>query len=166
MKFTRPFRILTIAALLCVAAAAVDTSFPSIAHAQQLGTNVITNANLTRAAAYTVKGNATSAAASVADTAFPLVNAIGSAGTTFTIASGCATVSNLVGGPTAGKFQTSGTSCTPVITLPAAPTGWVCIAQDLTTSATFRQTASTTTSCTVTATVTANDTITFVAFAY
>ena len=86
MKFTRPFRILTIAALLCVAAAAVDTSFPSIAHAQQLGTNVITNANLTRAAAYTVKGNATSAAASVADTAFPLVNAIGSAGTTFTIA--------------------------------------------------------------------------------
>src|SRR2546429_8807573 len=50
-----------------------------------------------------------------------------SVGTTFTISSGCATVSALTGGPTAGSFATTTTgTCTPVIVLPTAPNGRVC----------------------------------------
>lgn len=155
-------------ALLATLALTLFASAPATVQAQVLGTNTITNSNLIRAAAYTVKGNATSAAANVADTAFPLVNAIGSAGTTFTIASGCGTPTSLTGGPTAGTFTSTTTSCDPVITLPTAPHGWACYAADITSAhaVVFTQTGSSTTSCTVSGTITSGDTVSFMAFAY
>ncbi len=89
-----------------------------------------------------------------------------STGTTFTIASGCATVSALTGGPIAGSFATTATTCTPVITLPTAPHGWYCQAADITHPVNFTQTTSTVSSCTVTATTTSGDTILFEAIGY
>ena len=75
--------------------------------------------------------------------------------------SGCATISASVGGASAGKFATSGTSCNLTITFPsAAPNGWYCTANDITTSADkVVQTASTTTSCTFSGTTSAADVI-------
>lgn len=95
-----------------------------------------------------------------------LSNAFISAGTKFT-ATGC-TNSATVGGAIAGQF-TSGTTgtCTVVITLPTAPNGWACHADDLTTPANFiGQSAKTTTSCTVQGTTVTNDIIVFSAMAY
>lgn len=95
-----------------------------------------------------------------------LLNALISAGTKFT-ATGC-TNSATVGGAIAGQF-TSGTTgtCTVVITLPTAPNGWACHADDLTTPANFiGQSAKTTTSCTVQGTTVTNDIIVFSAMAY
>jgi hypothetical protein len=83
-------------------------------------------------------------------------------GTPLTL-TGCATISNSVGGASGGSFNTSGTSCALVITFPsAAPNGWYCAAQDLTTPAdTVKQNASTTTSCTFAGTTVANDLIAY-----
>ncbi len=66
------------------------------------------------------------------------------------VLSGCATISASVGGATAGKFATSGTSCNLTITFPsAAPNGWACWASDLTTPADTVKEASTTTTTAV-----------------
>lgn len=89
-----------------------------------------------------------------------------SGGTTFTITSGCATTSALTGGPTAGSFATTATTCTPVIALPTATHGWHCDADDITHPVHFTQTATTTASCTVTGTTTSGDTIVFDAHGY
>ena len=92
-----------------------------------------------------------------------------SRGTPFTIASGCTTVSAIAGGPQAGSFATTATTCAPVITFAnAAPNGWNCFAQDITSghSVVFTQTATTTTSCTVTGTTTSGDTVSFNATGY
>jgi hypothetical protein len=96
-----------------------------------------------------------------------------SRGTTFTSSGGC-TEGTLVGGATAGKFTTSGsTSCTTIITMgnsATAPTGWDCHAIDLTTIGDVtnpHQTASTTTTATIaTGTIVANDVIQFSCIGY
>ena len=94
-------------------------------------------------------------------------SAVVSEGTTFTIASGCATVSALTGGATEGSFATTATTCTPVITFVySAPNGWVCDAKDITTPVVFTQTGSTMTTCTVSGTTTSGDTVVFDAFAF
>lgn len=84
------------------------------------------------------------------------------------VLSGCATISASVGGASAGKFATSGTSCTLTITFPsAAPNGWACFANDITTPAdTVKQNASTTTSCTFAGTTVAADVIVWNAVGY
>ena len=84
------------------------------------------------------------------------------------VLSGCATISASVGGASAGKFVTSGTSCNLTITFPsAAPNGWACFASDLTTTADkVVQNASTTTSCTFAGTTVAADTIVWNAIGY
>jgi hypothetical protein len=80
--------------------------------------------------------------------------------TTFSVASGCGSVSSVTGGGTTGSFVAGQTGCVPVLTLPSAPNGWFCSAHDLThPSDTFTQTGSSTTSCTLSATVTNGDTI-------
>ena len=90
-------------------------------------------------------------------------------GTTFTVSSGtgaCATSSTLTGGATAGSFECTGTSgaMTIVVNLPTAPNGWVCEANDLTTTTdTVHQTASSATSCTLAGTIVANDVSNFMA---
>jgi hypothetical protein len=90
-----------------------------------------------------------------------------STGTTFTITSGCATVSALTGGATAGTFATTTTGvCTPVIALPTAPNGWACQASDLNRANVFTQTARTTTSCTVSGTTVSGDTVIFMAIGF
>jgi hypothetical protein len=90
-----------------------------------------------------------------------------SKGTTFTISSGCATVSARTGGPTAGSFATTTTgTCTPVIALPTAPNGWVCHADDLTHPVIFTQTATSASSCTVSGATTSGDTVVFMAIGY
>ena len=87
-------------------------------------------------------------------------------GSTFTIASGCATTSALTGTSTAGSFATTATTCTPVITLPTAAHGWHCNVDDITHPVHFTQTATGTASCTVTGTTTSGDTIVFDATSY
>lgn len=82
------------------------------------------------------------------------------------ISSGCATVSATKGSAVNGQFSTSGTACTPVIQLPPAPNGWLCIGNDITHPVVFTQTASTTFSCTVTGTTTASDVVQFSATPY
>lgn len=86
-----------------------------------------------------------------------------SGGTTFSV-SGCTTVSNIVGGSTAGSFSTStiGT-CTAVITLGGitAPNGWDCAVNDRTTANLFRVSASTQTTVTLSGTSALNDVISF-----
>jgi hypothetical protein len=90
-------------------------------------------------------------------------------GTTFT-ASGCSS-STPVGGASAGSFDsgTSGT-CTVTITMGnsvAAPHGWACFANDLTTSAsTIKQTATTTTTVTLSGTTTSGDVVNFACTGY
>ena len=96
-----------------------------------------------------------------------------SVGTKFTSSGGC-TEGTLVGGATAGKFTTSGsTSCSTVITMgdsATAPNGWDCHALDLTTAADVtnpHQTSSTTTTATLaTGTIVANDVIQFSCIGY
>ena len=77
------------------------------------------------------------------------------------VLSGCATISAAAGGATGGKFATSGTSCNLVITFPsAAPNGWCCKANDLTTPANaINQNATTTTSATFAGTTVAADVV-------
>ena len=95
------------------------------------------------------------------------LNGVISNGTTFTIASGCGTPTNLKGGATTGSFQAGQIACAPVITLPTAPNGWWCSAKDITTPAdTINQTATAVTSCTLSGTVVASDVIVFHAEAY
>lgn len=87
-------------------------------------------------------------------------------GTTFT-ASGCSN-GTLVGGATAGSYNSGTTgACTVVITLPTAANGWACHASDITTPANLiAQSAKTTTSCTLTGTTVTGDTIVFSAMGY
>lgn len=84
------------------------------------------------------------------------------------VLSGCATISASVGGASAGSFATSGTSCNLTITFPsAAPHGWYCTANDITTTADkVVQSATTTTSCTFTGTTAAADVIVWNAVGY
>lgn len=84
------------------------------------------------------------------------------------VLSGCATISASVGGASAGKFVTSGTSCTLTLTFPsAAPNGWTCFANDVTTPADkVVQSATTTTSCSFTGTTVAADVIVWNAIGY
>ena len=81
---------------------------------------------------------------------------------------GTCTTSTQVGGNTAGSFAATCTAQTVIITFATtAPNGWVCNAQDETTSAdTMKQTAHSTTSCTFTGTTVAADVIVFDARAY
>jgi hypothetical protein len=96
-----------------------------------------------------------------------------SVGTTFTSSGGC-TEGTLVGGATAGKFTTSGsTGCTTVITMgnsATAPNGWSCTAIDLTTVGDVtnpHQTATTTTTATIaTGTIVTSDVIQFSCIGY
>lgn len=84
-----------------------------------------------------------------------------------TIASGCGTPTSVTGGATTFSFVVGQTSCAPVLTLPTAPHGWMCWANDITTpSHAFTQTAQGVTSCTLTATVTASDVVDVHAEAY
>lgn len=90
-----------------------------------------------------------------------------SKGTTFTGNAGCSETT-LTGGATAGKFTAVSTSCTIIVTMGnsmAAPTGWDCNVQDLTTAADAhnpRQSASTTTTATfITGTIVSSDVISF-----
>lgn len=94
-----------------------------------------------------------------------------SGGTTFTIAAGgCGTTTSLTGGGIAGSFVAGQTSCIPVLTLAtsaAAPHGYACFVNDLTTPAnSIHQTSSTTTTATFTGTVTVSDVINFGCIAY
>ena len=84
-----------------------------------------------------------------------------SGGTKFTI-SGCS-AGTTVGGATAGTFASGTTgSCTVVITLPTAPTGYACAASDQTTPANLiSQSANSTSSCTLTGTTVSGDVIAF-----
>lgn len=59
----------------------------------------------------------------------------------------------------------SGT-CTVVITLPAAPHGWVCGASNQTTANVFRQSANSTTTCTLTGTSVASDVLAYTTRSY
>jgi hypothetical protein len=98
---------------------------------------------------------------------FTLKGGMISGGTTFTITSGCATVSARTGGATAGTFATTTTgACTPVIALPTAPNGWACNASVLNRANVFTQTATTTTSCTVSGTTVSGDTVIFSAIGF
>lgn len=91
--------------------------------------------------------------------------AILSGGTKFT-ASGCSN-SATVGGAIAGQFASGTTgTCTVTITLPTAPNGWACRANDITTPAAMNQTAKATTSCTISGTTTSGDTVVFLAMGY
>ena len=93
-------------------------------------------------------------------------------GTTFTLSGGtgaCATTTALTGGNSTGSFECTGTSgaSSVIVALPTADKGWVCEANDLTTTSdTVHQTASTTTSCTLSGTISANDVINFHGNAY
>lgn len=73
----------------------------------------------------------------------------------FTYSAGCGTVVSVVGGASAGTFTigTFATSCTITITFPsAAPNGWFCTFNDLTTPADApKQASTTTTNCVTTA---------------
>lgn len=86
------------------------------------------------------------------------------------VLSGCATISASVGGASAGRFQTSGTTCNLVITFPsAAPNGWYCTAANITNKTAtnaFFLTSTTTTSCTFTATTVASDNVIWNAVGY
>lgn len=97
-----------------------------------------------------------------------LSGALVSAGGAAPVLSGCATISASVGGPTAGRFQTSGTSCTLVITFAtAAPNGWACNAKDITTPAdTVNEVSTTTTSATFAGTTVAADNIVYFCIGY
>jgi hypothetical protein len=88
-----------------------------------------------------------------------------------TFSTGCGTVISKAGGATAGTFTlgTFATSCTITITFPsAAPNGWFCTFNDLTTPADIPKQASTsTTTCVTTAgTQVTGDTILFNAVGY
>jgi len=84
-----------------------------------------------------------------------------------TIASGCGTPTSVVGGASTFSFVVGATSCAPVLTLPTAPHGWMCWANDIThTADLFVQTATGTTSCTLSATVSASDAVIVHAEAY
>ncbi len=93
-------------------------------------------------------------------------------GKTFTLSGGtgaCATTTALTGGNSTGSFECTGTSgaSSVIVALPTADKGWVCEANDLTTTSdTVHQTASTTTSCTLSGTISANDVINFHGNAY
>ena len=81
----------------------------------------------------------------------------GPSGAPVYVSSGCATVSATKGTALAFQFATTATTCTPVIQLPPAPNGWVCIAEDVTHPVVFTETAANTYSCTVTGTTTSAD---------
>ncbi len=96
---------------------------------------------------------------------------ISGGGTKFT-ASGCSN-STTVGGSTAGSFASGTTgTCTVVVTMNgatglAAPNGWACAANDLTTTAdTIKQTASSTTTATLSGTTVSGDVINFTCTGY
>ena len=82
------------------------------------------------------------------------------------ISSGCATVSATSGNAIQGQFSTTATTCTPVIQLPPAPHGWICLALDVTHPVVFTETAQNTYSCTVTGTTTSGDVVQFNASPY
>ncbi|MFZ0271009.1 MAG: hypothetical protein WAL34_04080 [Acidobacteriaceae bacterium] len=113
-------------------------------------------------------GGYLSLAGLTADTTGDLtLNSVIHGGTTFSVASGCGTVGSKTGGATAGSFTAGQASCLPVLSLPTAPNGWRCSANDLThPSDAFTQTASSATSCTLSATVTSGDTVQFEAQGY
>jgi hypothetical protein len=92
---------------------------------------------------------------------------IQSSGVTFT-ATGCGTVTSLLGGASAGSFHAAATSCAAVITPGVTATnGFSCWANDLTTNAdTVKQTATSTTTFTLTGTVVSGDIINFGCLAY
>lgn len=96
--------------------------------------------------------------------------AIISGGTPFTV-SGCA-ASAVAGGAAAGTFKSGTTGkCKAVITINgdsglAAPHGWACSGNNLTSVHSIRQTASTTTTATLAGTTAANDVISFYCMGY
>jgi len=82
---------------------------------------------------------------------------------------GTCTASGFTGGSAAGTFSAAVCSGGIFILsgLPTAPNGYVCIAQDQTTSTdTLKQTASSSTSCTLTSTTAASDVVAFQAIAF
>ena len=81
----------------------------------------------------------------------------------------CGTFGAQTGGATAGTVATGATTCTIILTFPsAAPNGWLCRFNDLTTPADLIvQASSTTTSCTSNAaTVVSADVIQYLAVGY
>lgn len=115
-----------------------------------------------------LSGNATTATTAVNLSGGAVTTSNGallSGGTKFT-ASGCSN-SATVGGAIAGQFASGTTgTCTVTITLPTAPNGWACRANDITTPALMNQTAKTTTSCTISGTTTTSDVVVFLAMGY
>lgn len=88
---------------------------------------------------------------------------------TLTGTGACATTSTQLGAGLAGSFHCTGTTGASTVTITpgiAAPNGWSCFANDLTTANTLRQSAFTGTGCTISGTVNANDVITFGAIAF
>lgn len=127
----------------------------------------IVNGVLTMSSPLASKINATAALLELsAPSASPIQidNPIVSSGATPTLTGTCTTSAKL-GGQFAGKFQATCTSGTVIMTFAtAAPNGWYCAANDISTSAdTLKQTSYNTTSCTLTGTTVASDTITFIA---
>lgn len=98
---------------------------------------------------------------SVVTTAF-VQSEVGEGGSVPTLSGTCTTASQ-VGGNTVGQFAATCTAQTVIITFAVtAPHGWVCVANDITTSAdTLKQTATGTGSCTLTGTTVASDTVLF-----
>lgn len=96
-----------------------------------------------------------------------LTRAIVAAGTKPTLTGTCSTASQ-VGGMRAGSFTATCTAQTVIMSFAyAAPNGWTCVANDLTTPAdTLKQTGSGTGSCTFTGTTVSTDTINFLAEAF
>ena len=95
--------------------------------------------------------------------------AIANIGTAPTLPTGTCSGSSWTGGAVVGKFTAAVCAAGTFIlsNLPAAPNGYVCVAQDQTTPAdTLKQTANTTTSCTLTSTTVAFDVIVVQALAY
>lgn len=92
-----------------------------------------------------------------------------SQGTKPVVSGTCGTFGTQLGGATAGSVAAGATTCTVTLTFPsAAPNGWLCRFNDLTTPADLIvQAASTTTSCTSNAaTVVSADVIQYLAIAY
>jgi len=157
MKYSRVFVGVFLAVLAGVAASQVGDVLAQWATPQNAPNQVV---------ASPASGNGVVKLRALVSADMPVIGSAGS-GTTFTIASGCTTVSALTGGRAAGSFATTTTgTCTAVINLPTAPNGWMCDANDITHPVGFTQTASTVSSCTISATTTSGDTIIFHAIGF
>lgn len=135
------------------------------------GANALTIANaggtIFLQAGSTTQG--TNVAEKLTSTTVTLNGGIINTGTAPTLTTGTCSGSSWTGGATFGKFTAATCSAGTYILsgLPTAPNGYICDAQDQTTSAdTLKQTANTTTSCTLTSTTAASDVVVVHALAF